>query len=147
MAVSAPYLAAGGRRDPADYGPELSRRARGIEVWAAIQHLGRDGIVSLVDRCCEHAKWLAEHLRGAGYDILNDVVLNQVLVSLGDEQFTKQVIARIQADGEIWCGGTIWQGRAAMRVSVSGWATTRADMQRALAAIISATEACSNEPA
>ncbi|MDP9065253.1 MAG: pyridoxal-dependent decarboxylase, partial [Pseudomonadota bacterium] len=142
MSVNAPYLVPGGRRDPAQYGPELSRRARGIELWAALRHLGRDGVSDLIDSTCAHAQWLAEQLRLAGFDVLNDVVLNQVLVALGDEDLTARTIERIQTDGECWMGGTVWRGLPALRVSVSGWATTRTDMERALAAIVAARQAC-----
>lgn len=136
MAVSAAYLPSSGARQPDDYTPELSRRARGVEVWAALKTLGRAGLADLIERTCRHAARFAAGLRDEGYEILNDVVLNQVLVAFGDEAVTRRVIAGIQADGTCWCGGTVWQGRTAMRISVSSWATSEADVERSLAAII-----------
>jgi glutamate/tyrosine decarboxylase-like PLP-dependent enzyme len=132
MAITAAYLPFGERREPSDYTPELSRRARGVEVWAALRSLGRSGLAELVDGTCRHATRFAEGLRAAGYDVLNDVVLNQVLVSFGDADHTRRVIAAIQEDGNCWAGPTVWQGRTAMRISVSGWSTTEADVERSL---------------
>ena len=136
MSVTAAYLPTGGEREPSFYTPELSRRARGVEVWAALRSLGRSGLAELVERCCRHARRFAEGLREAGYEILNDVVLNQVLVSFGDEETTRAVVAAIQRDGTSWCGPTVWQGRTAMRISVSSWATTDDDVERSLAAMV-----------
>jgi len=136
MTVGAAYLIAGDEREPCQYTPEMSRRARGVEVWAALRSLGRAGLADLIERCCRHASRFAEGLRAAGYEILNDVTLNQALVSFGDDATTRRVIEAIQADGTCWCGGTVWQGRAAMRVSVSSWATTEDDVERSLDAII-----------
>ena len=136
MAVSAAYLPSSSTRDPANFTPELSRRARGVEVWAALHALGRSGLADLVERTCRHAARFAEGLRAAGYTILNEVVLNQVLVMFGDAERTGRVIAGIQQDGTCWCGGTIWQGHTAMRISVSSWATTDADVERSLEAMI-----------
>lgn len=138
MAISADYLPAshGQARDPSDYTPELSRRARGVDVWAALHTLGRQGVAELVERCCGHARRLATELRAAGFEVLNDVVLNQVLVSFCDAATTRRVIAALQADGTCWCGPTQWQGRTAMRISVSSWATTDDDVTRSLAAML-----------
>jgi glutamate/tyrosine decarboxylase-like PLP-dependent enzyme len=136
MAVLAPYLQLGDQREPQHYGPEFSRRARGLEAWAAIRSLGRQGLAELVERCCRHAARFAEGLRGAGYRVLNEVELNQVLVSFGDDETTRKVIAAVQAEGTCWCGGTVWHGQAAMRISVSSWATTTEDVERSLAAIV-----------
>ncbi|HEX5166244.1 MAG TPA: aminotransferase class V-fold PLP-dependent enzyme, partial [Thermomicrobiales bacterium] len=127
MAASASYLVASDNREPDQYTPEMSRRARGVEAWAALRSLGRSGLADLVERCCRHATRFADGLASAGYQILNEVTLNQVLVSFGDDATTRRVIAAIQADGTCWCGGTTWQGRAAMRISVSSWATTDED--------------------
>lgn len=141
MAVTADYLPADDPyRNPADYTPELSRRSRGVEVWAALRALGREGIIELVERNCRHARRFASGLREAGYTVLNDVALNQVLVSFGDAETTRRVIAGIQADGTCWCGGTIWQGHTAMRISVSSWATTDEDVEKSLAAMIRAAK-------
>lgn len=136
MTASAAYLQVGDQREPGNFTPEMSRRARGIEIWAAIRSLGRSGIADLVERTCQHAARFAERLRDAGFDVLNEVSLNQVLVSFGDAETTTRVIAAIQADGTCWCGGTVWQGRTAMRISVSSWATTEEDVERSLAAIL-----------
>lgn len=139
MAITAAYLPTESPyRNPADFTPELSRRARGVEVWAALRHLGRDGVAELIDRCCRHATRFAEGLSDAGYQILNDVVLNQVLVAFGDSEKTQRVIAAIQEDGTCWCGVTEWQGHKAMRISVSSWATTDADVEKSLAAMLRA---------
>jgi glutamate/tyrosine decarboxylase-like PLP-dependent enzyme len=138
MSTSAAYLVHGDRRDPFDYTPEFSRRARGVEVWAALRSLGREGLADLVERTCRHASRFADGLRGAGHAILNDVVLNQVLVSFGDAETTRRVIAAVQADGTCWAGGTVWQGRTAMRISVSSWATTDDDVERSLVAMVQA---------
>jgi len=136
MTVGAAYLIAGAEREPCQYTPDMSRRARGLEIWAALRSLGRAGLADIIERCCRHAARFAEGLRAAGYEILNDVVLNQVLVSFGDDATTRRVIEAIQTDGTCWCGGTVWQGRAAMRVSVSSWATTEDDVESSLDAII-----------
>ncbi len=137
MAVTAEYLpTVSPYRNPSDFAPELSRRARGVEVWAALHALGRKGIVELVERNCRQARRFAEGLRSAGYQVLNDVVLNQVLVSFGDADTTRNVISGIQSDGTCWCGGTVWQGKTAMRISVSSWATTDEDVERSLEAML-----------
>ncbi len=136
MAVSAAYLPSSSTRDPANFTPEMSRRARGVEVWAALHTLGRSGLADLVERTCRYAARFAEGLQAAGYTILNEVVLNQVLVMFGDAERTRRVITGIQQDGTCWCGGTIWQGQTAMRISVSSWATTEADFERSLQAMI-----------
>jgi glutamate/tyrosine decarboxylase-like PLP-dependent enzyme len=137
MAVTAEYLpTAGSFRNPSDFVPELSRRARGVEVWAVLHSLGRQGIVEMVERNCRQARQFAEGLRSAGYEVLNEVVLNQVLVSFGDPEKTNRVIAGIQADGTCWCGGTVWHGKTAMRISVSSWATTDEDVERSLEAML-----------
>ncbi|MGA7160177.1 MAG: pyridoxal-dependent decarboxylase [Bacteroidota bacterium] len=137
MAITAEYLPTETEfRNPSDYTPELSRRARGVEVWSALMSLGRSGLQEMIERSCRQARRFAEGLTTAGYDILNDVVLNQVLVSFGDSDTTHRVIAEIQADGTCWCGGTIWQGHTAMRISVSSWATTDEDVEVSLNAMI-----------
>ena len=139
MAITAEYLPTETPfRNPADFTPELSRRARGVEVWAALRHLGHAGVADLVERCCRHARRFSEGLGDAGYEILNDVVLNQVLVSFGDAGTNARVIQAIQDDGTCWAGETEWQGRSAMRISVSSWATTADDVEVSLAAMIRA---------
>jgi glutamate/tyrosine decarboxylase-like PLP-dependent enzyme len=139
MAITAEYLPTESAfRNPADFTPELSRRARGVEVWAALRSLGRAGVGGIIERNCAQARRFAEKLRAAGFEILNDVVLNQVLVSFGDAARTSQVIQRLQDDGTCWCGVTVWQGRTAMRISISSWATTEADVDRSVEAMIRA---------
>jgi glutamate/tyrosine decarboxylase-like PLP-dependent enzyme len=140
MSTSGSYLMQDEERIPYQYTPDFSRRARGIEVWAALRCLGRDGLADLIERTCRLAVRFAEGLRGAGYHVLNDIVLNQVLVSFGQPEHTKRVIARVQADGTCWCGGTVWQGHTAMRISVSSWSTTEEDVDRSLAAILRAAQ-------
>ncbi len=136
MALSAAYLPASGFRDPMHYGPDASRRARAVDVWAALKFLGRDGIADLVTRCCGHAARMASAFATAGHEVLNDVVLNQVLVAFGDEAQTLRVIDAIQRDGTCWCGVSQWHGRTVMRISVSSWATTDADVDAALNAML-----------
>jgi glutamate/tyrosine decarboxylase-like PLP-dependent enzyme len=139
MAITAAYIpATQEHRNPFDYTPEFSRRARGVEVWAALRSLGRRGVAELIERDCAATTRFAERLGAAGCEILNDVVLNQVLVSFGTPEETQRVIAGVQADGTCWAGGTVWQGRTAMRISVSSWATTEADVDASVAAMVKA---------
>ena len=136
MTMTAAYLEGGARREPMHHTPESSRRARGVELWAALKSMGREGLCSLIERTCAHAQRFAEGFRKAGFEVLNDVVINQVLVSFGSAEATQRVIRAIQEDGTCWCGGTVWQGKSAMRVSVSSWATTEADVELSLEAIL-----------
>lgn len=143
MAITAEYLMMDSEfRNPSDFTPELSRRARGVDVWAALKSLGREGLAEMIDRCCRHARRFAEGLRYAGYEVLNDVVLNQVLVSFGDDAMNRKVIDEIQEDGTCWCGVTVWQGRTAMRISVCNWSTTEADVDRSLEIILAIADRC-----
>jgi glutamate/tyrosine decarboxylase-like PLP-dependent enzyme len=135
MAISAEYFPPGELREPANYTPEMSRRARGVELWATLRFLGRRGLAELIQRTCRHARRFAEGLRAAGHEILNDVVINQVLVSFGEPAVTRAVIAKVQSDGTCWCGGTEWRGQPAMRISVSSWVTSDEDVEMSLAAI------------
>jgi glutamate/tyrosine decarboxylase-like PLP-dependent enzyme len=135
MTIVAPYLLPTAAPEPNHYVPEMSRRARGIEVWAALKALGRDGVAALVDRNCRQARRFADGLRAAGHQVLNDVVLNQILVSFGSPEQTRRVIGRMQEEGTMWAGGTEWQGHTALRISVSSWATTDEDIERSLAAL------------
>ena len=135
MAMSSAYFTPGELREPSQFSPEMSRRARGVELWATLRSLGRHGLADLIERTCRHAKRFADGLREDGYEILNDVVINQVLVSFGTPALTRAVIEKVQEDGTCWCGGTEWQGRVAMRISVSSWATTDDDVEKSLAAI------------
>jgi glutamate/tyrosine decarboxylase-like PLP-dependent enzyme len=140
MTVSAEYLeqTSGVERDNFDWVPEFSRRARGFAIYAAIRALGRRGIAALVDGCCDRARQFSELLRrDERVAILNDVVLNQVLVRFGDsDELTREVITRVQREGTCWLAGTIWQGKAAMRISVSNWSTTAEDVEKSVAAIL-----------
>ena len=147
MTIAAPYLiqTEGRERDPFDYVPEFSRRARGFTVWAALRSLGRQGVAEMVERCCARARRFADRLGGEpGVEILNDVVLNQVLVRFhpadgGDsDAFTREVVTRVQADGTCWLSGTTWHGMAAMRISVSNWSTSEEDVDQSAAAILKA---------
>lgn len=140
MTSSAAYLVqtSGAERDAVDWVPEFSRRGRGIPVYATLRALGRNGVADLIDRCTHHAQKFASILgRAEGVEILNDVVLNQVLVRFGnDDDLTRRVIAGVQQEGTCWLGGTTWQGRAAMRISVSNWATSEEDVERSAEAIL-----------
>ena len=145
MMLSAAYiLEEAAERDPREFVPEESRRARGVPVYAALRELGRDGLSALVDRCCDHATRMAERLSAhPSVRILNDVVLNQVLVRFepatgSADDYTRAVIARVQKDGTCWLGGTEWHGVAAMRISISNWTTTTADIDRSADAILRA---------
>jgi glutamate/tyrosine decarboxylase-like PLP-dependent enzyme len=139
MSLAAPYIPATAReRDPHEFVPEASRRARAVTLYAALRSLGRRGLAELVERNCRQARYLGDGLRRAGYEVLNDVVLNQALISFGTDERTQRVIAAIQQDGTCWCGGTSWHGRTAMRISVSNWSTTDADVERSLEAIVRA---------
>ncbi len=140
MTMNAAYLPPGAHRDPCHYTPEMSRRARGVELWAAIRAQGRTGMAALIERTCSHARRFADGLRAAGHTVLNDVELNQVLVTFGTPEQTLAVMRRVQAEGICWCGETEWQGHVAMRISVSSWATTEADVDAALASILRATQ-------
>ena len=136
MTVRAAYLAASETREPAHYTPEMSRRARGVEVWAALKSLGRSGLGEMIERSCRLATRFADGLSRAGYAILNHVELNQVLVSFGESEINRRVIAAVQKDGTCWCSGTEWDGSHVMRISVSSWATTEADIDRSVDAVV-----------
>lgn len=145
MGTKAGYLVHGsaGERDALDHNPEHSRRARGFAVYAALRALGRRGVADLVERTCTLARRFATQL-GASPDVevLNDVVLNQVLVRFpagsdrASDELTRTVVDRVQRDGTCWCSGTVWQGRAAMRISVSNWSTDEADVDRSVATVL-----------
>ncbi|MHC4945782.1 MAG: pyridoxal phosphate-dependent decarboxylase family protein [Planctomycetota bacterium] len=136
LALRAAYLIKDEEGDPMDFTPEASQRARAVDVWAAICSLGRSGMAGLIERTCGYATRFAEGLRRAGYEILNEVQINQVLVSFGEPDLTRRIVRAIQEDGTCWCSGTVWQDRVAMRISVSSWATTDEDVERSLEAIL-----------
>jgi glutamate/tyrosine decarboxylase-like PLP-dependent enzyme len=121
--------------------PQASQRARQVEVWAVLRTLGRQGVADLVTRCCGHAQVMATRLCEAGLEVLNEVVLNQVLVRAGTDEDTLAVVAAVQREGTCWCGPTVWRQRPAMRISVSGWATTEHDIDDSAQAIIAAFRA------
>jgi glutamate/tyrosine decarboxylase-like PLP-dependent enzyme len=130
--VDATYLMKDANRQPNNYTPELSRRARGIEFWAVLRTLGADGVASIVDRCCAHAKRFAEALGAAGYKVLNDVVLNQVVFVADDEAHTRRALKMIQDSERLWLGPTTWKDQYAMRISVSSAATTKDDVEECI---------------
>jgi glutamate/tyrosine decarboxylase-like PLP-dependent enzyme len=145
MGVRASYLIQadpGGPREPLEWNPEFSRRARGFPIYAAIRSLGRSGIAELIDRSCAHARRFADALSGTpGVEMLNEVVLNQVLVRFLDEggdhdARTDAVVNAVQSDGTCWLSGTTWRGMRAMRISVSSHATTTDDVDRSVEAIL-----------
>jgi glutamate/tyrosine decarboxylase-like PLP-dependent enzyme len=139
MSISGAYLPQPSEhRDAINYTPDSSRRARAVEIWSALKFLGRSGLSELVSRCCRLARRFADDLQQAGVEVLNDVVLNQVVVAFGDDEHTRRVIGTIQESGTCWCGGTTWRGRAAMRISVSSWATSEEDIARSVTAVLAA---------
>jgi glutamate/tyrosine decarboxylase-like PLP-dependent enzyme len=136
LSASAAYLPETGNREPMHFTPEMSREARGVPIWAALKSLGKQGLAKMINGHCEMARYFAHRFQNAGYKILNEVVLNQVLVSFGEPAITREVIRRIQVEGSCWCGGTTWQGKTAMRISVSSWATTVEDVDLSINAIL-----------
>jgi glutamate/tyrosine decarboxylase-like PLP-dependent enzyme len=137
ISVRAEYLVhaeEGGPRDEVDWTPEFSRRARGFTVYAAIRQLGRAGIAELVERCCDHAARFAAKIPSTGAEVLNEVVLNQVLFRYKTDERTEEILRSVQESGEAWMGGTEWDGRRAIRLSVSNWQTSDDDIGRTLAA-------------
>jgi len=141
MSISGSYLPTSEYRDAMNFTPDSSRRARAVEIWSALKFLGRVGLSDLVGRNCRYARKIADSMKRDGIEVLNEVVLNQVVVAFGDDERTKRVIASTQASGACWCGGTVWKGRAAMRISVSSWATTDDDIERSIMAILDAHRA------
>ena len=138
VSYTAAYLvgSGGGAAASSDFTLESSRGARGFATWAALRQLGRDGVAELVDRCCRLSRRFADALAAGGVDLANDVVLNQVLVGFGDDTRTDRVIEGVQRDGTCWMGGTTWRGTRLMRISVSNWSTTEADVDRSVDAIL-----------
>ncbi len=138
FAANAAYLPPDTDFEASHHTPQASQRARQVELWAALRTLGRSGVRDLVVRTCDHARALAARLTEGGLEVLNDVVLNQVLVRAASDEATRALVSAVQADGTCWCGPTLWRGQPAMRVSVSGWATTDDDVARSAAAILAA---------
>jgi glutamate/tyrosine decarboxylase-like PLP-dependent enzyme len=145
IGVHAEYLIHGDEgtvRDQMDWTPEFSRRARGFTVYAALRSLGRRGVTEIVERTCAHARRFAEELAGLpGFELLNEVVLNQVLFRFESDDRTDEIVSRVQESGEAWLGGTVWDGRRAIRISVSNWQTSDEDVERTLAAFEAAVYA------
>lgn len=136
MAITASYLPSeNAERNPSDYTPELSRRARGIDVYAVLRHLGKSGVSELVERCCRCAKLFAKLLFESGYEIMNDVVLNQVVVCFGSEELNLKIMDAVQKEGTCWVGQTIWKDRLAMRISVCNWQTQESHVHESFAVI------------
>ncbi|MBT8431516.1 MAG: hypothetical protein KJP27_03385 [Altererythrobacter sp.] len=139
LAFDAPYVPNISGLPQKDMVLELSRAARGIEVWAPLHSLGRKGTAELIERCCEHAQTFAQGLEAQGFTILNEVVQNQVVATIdGHEEHMVALAKHVQISGECWFGNTVWQGRKAIRISVSNWQTNGDDVRRSLAAIESA---------
>jgi glutamate/tyrosine decarboxylase-like PLP-dependent enzyme len=140
FATNAAYLPPDTGFEATNHTPQSSQRARQVEVWAVLRTLGRQGVTDLITRGCRYAQTMAADLSRAGLEVLNDVVLNQVLVRSATDDQTQALIAAVQQDGTCWCGPTVWQHRPAMRISVSGWATTAEDIRRSADAIIAAAQ-------
>ncbi len=134
--ASGSYIVRSENRDGMFYTPEMSRRARSIELWAAMKYLGREGIDELVYGLHQRAVQFSEELQAEGFAILNDVVFNQVLVACGSDEITNQTMKFIQDSGECWVGGANWNDKAVIRISVCSWATTEEDVSRSVKAFI-----------
>lgn len=137
MAITASYLPTeNAGRNPSDYTPELSRRARGIDIYAVLHHLGVSGVEALIDRCCACAKQFADGFTEAGYEVMNDVLLNQVVINFGSDKINLAILDEVQKEGTCWAGQTIWKDRTAMRISVSNWQTDAQDVRQSLDVIL-----------
>jgi glutamate/tyrosine decarboxylase-like PLP-dependent enzyme len=136
MQLSGAYIQYSEKRDSMLYTPEMSRRSRAVELWAALKYLGGSGIEELVDGLCARAAQFARLLDEAGFRIMHHVVFNQVLVACGTAEETEETLKQIQASGECWCGGSSWQGEPVIRISVCSWATTAAEVQRSAAVFV-----------
>jgi glutamate/tyrosine decarboxylase-like PLP-dependent enzyme len=145
MATQAPYLQAGALLAPKDMGPEFSRSARGVEVWAALRSLGRRGLADLIDGCCMRAADLAKGLQANGFTLLNDVVLNLVVARIGTPEEHARIVQHAHESGECWFGTTVWRGQSAIRLAVSSWKTNEEDIRRTVAVISAASRAVQNE--
>ena len=140
--ASGSYIVHSENRDGMFYTPEMSRRARGIELWAAMKYLGREGIDELVYGLHQRAVQISKELMFEGFEILNDVVFNQVLVACESDELTNQTMKNIQNSGECWVGGANWNGKAVIRISVCSWATTKDDISRSVKAFVTARNKC-----
>ena len=140
MQATASYILYSDKRDGMHYTPEMSRRARVVELWATLKYLGKEGVEQLVDRLCEHATHFANQLQNQGFHILNEVVFNQILVACNTPEQTKRTLENIQKSGECWCGGALWKGVPVIRISICSWATTAADVERSVTAFVNARD-------
>ena len=135
MQATGSYIQYGKDRDCMLYGLEMSRRARGIELWATLKYLGREGIEELICSLCENAKFFARRLEEEGFQVENEVVYNQVLITNGSDEKIKALVKAIQESGELWCGGASFNGKAVLRLSVCSWRTTKQDIEDCVQAI------------
>ena len=138
MQASGSYIQYSDKRDGMLYTPEMSRRARAVELWATLKYLGRSGVEELVDGLCDRAVQFSEQLQAEGFHILNEVVFNQVLVACDTPEQTETTLKNIQESGECWCGGSVWKGEPVIRISVCSWAATPADVVQSVAAFVNA---------
>jgi glutamate/tyrosine decarboxylase-like PLP-dependent enzyme len=136
--ASGSYIAYGENRDGMLYTPEMSRRARAVELWAALKYLGREGVEELVLGLHQRAVQIGKELRAEGFQVLNDVVFNQVIVACENDEITANTMRHIQESGECWVGGANWDGKAVIRISICSWATTEADISRSVKAFVEA---------
>ena len=143
LQASGAYLQMSENRDGIMYTPDMSRRARSIELWTALKTMGKRGVEALIDQLCERAQLFARLLAQKNFNVLNEVVFNQVLLACDTPQQTERTLALVQASGECWCGGTMWNDAPANRVSVCSWITTEEDVKRSVAAFV---EARNSEP-
>jgi len=145
--ASASYFQWSEHRDSMNFRPSMSNRARVIELWAVLKTLGREGVQQLVEQLCQNARLFARLLSEQDFQIHNDVVFNQVLVSCREDALTTATLRNIQASGECWCGGSTWQGRVVIRISVCDWATKPKDIERSVRAFVQARTAAIAESA
>ncbi|MEO1019574.1 MAG: aminotransferase class V-fold PLP-dependent enzyme, partial [Pseudomonadota bacterium] len=141
LQASGSYLAFSEQRDSMLYTPDMSKRARGIELWATLKYLGRSGVDQLVFGLHERALQMTRELEAAGFEVLNDVVFNQVMTVCGDDETTLEVMHRVQRSGECWVGGSNWFGRKVIRISVCSWVTAEDDVSRTVRAFAAARDA------
>jgi glutamate/tyrosine decarboxylase-like PLP-dependent enzyme len=134
------YMELSAERDGMMYAPEISRRARGIELWALLKTMGRSGVDALIARLCDRAAYFGQLLAASGFSVLNEVVFNQVLVACASDEETRATLGKVQEGGVCWCGGSTWEDRAVIRVSACSWMTTRKDVERSVEAFVAARE-------
>lgn len=140
MQATGSYIQYSDSRDGMLYTPEMSRRARSIELWAALKYLGKTGVSELVDTLCSNAEYFAEKLSESGFYVLNAVVFNQILIKCETSEKTKSTLLNIQSSGECWCGGAVWNNEPVIRISVCSWQTTRQDIDHCVNVFIKCRE-------